>query len=421
LGISQPIAPKYVIQASFSVDGVVEKSDVIGALFGQTEGLFGPDLDLHELQKIGRIGRIEIQIESRKDKTNGVITIPSSLDKPLTALIAATVESVDRVGPCIAKVNIDSIEDVREKKREEIVARAKDILRKWTVEEAPTTDQVTSWVMEAIMPSEVVAYGPERLAAGPDVEKSPSIIIVEGRADVVNLLRAGVNNAIACEGANISDSVVKLSQNKEVTLLLDGDRGGDIILEAMLRIAKVDYVARAPRGKEVEELTPKQILRILSERVPISKIREERAHQREYKNQREEKSLTQLERLPTSDRVTAGEKAVPTPERGAVPVPDAVANLIGELKGSLEAVVLNAKLEPIERMPVSELAARLQKIQGVHTIVFDGVITQRLVDIALDKGAKMIVGDRISGVAKRPLEIQLLAVQDISPEQQPAS
>ncbi|MEM2921786.1 MAG: DNA primase, partial [Candidatus Bathyarchaeia archaeon] len=120
MGTSQPIAPKYIIQASFSVDGVVEKSDVIGALFGQTEGLFGPDLDLHELQKIGRIGRIEIQIESRKDKTSGVITIPSSLDKPLTALIAATVESVDRVGPCTAKVTISSIEDIREKRREEI-------------------------------------------------------------------------------------------------------------------------------------------------------------------------------------------------------------------------------------------------------------------------------------------------------------
>ena len=419
MGTSQPIAPKYVVQASFSVDGVVEKSDVIGALFGQTEGLFGPELDLHELQKTGRIGRIEIQIESRKDKTSGIITIPSSLDKPLTALIAATVENVDRVGPCIAKVTIGSIEDIREKRREEIITRAKDILRRWTVEETPTTEQVTSWVVEAIMPSEIVAYGSERLAAGPDVEKSPSIIIVEGRADVANLLRAGVKNAIACEGANISDSVVKLSQNKEVTLLLDGDRGGDIILEAMLRIAKIDYVARAPRGREVEELTPKQVLKIISEKVPISKIREERAHLREYKEAREEKPLPQAERAVPTEKAPPPEKPVPTPERRGVTVPDAVSGFISELRGSLEAVVLDEKLEPIERMPVSELAAKLQSIQGAHTVVFDGVITQRLVDIASEKGVKRIVGDRISGVAKRPLEIQLLTAQDVLTEQQP--
>lgn len=418
MGTSQPIAPKYVIQASFSVDGVVEKSDVIGALFGQTEGLFGPELDLHELQKTGRIGRIEIQIESHKDKTSGIITIPSSLDKPLTALIGATVENVDRVGPCIAKVTIDSIEDIREKRREEIITRAKDILRRWTVEETPTTEQVTSWVVEAIMPSEIVAYGSDRLAAGPDVEKSASIIIVEGRADVANLLRAGVKNAIACEGANISDSVVKLSQNKEVTLLLDGDRGGDIILEAMLRIAKVDYVARAPRGREVEELTPKQVLKIIAEKVPIAKIREERAHQREYKEVREEKPSSPVERVVTPDKVIPVEKTTPMPEKRLVSVPDAVAGFIGELRGSLEAVVLDEKLEPIERMPVSELAAKLQGIQGAHTVVFDGVITQRLVDIASEKGVKRIVGDRISGVAKRPLEIQLLTAQDVLTEDQ---
>jgi len=420
LGTSQPIAPKYVIQASFFVDGVVEKSDVIGALFGQTEGLFGPELDLHELQKTGRIGRIEIQVESHKDKTNGIITIPSSLDKPLTALIAATVENVDRVGPCIAKVTIGSIDDVREKRREEIITRAKDILRKWTIEETPTTEQVASWVAEAITPSEIVAYGSERLAAGPDVEKSPSIIIVEGRADVTNLLRAGIKNAITCEGANISESVVKLSQNKEVTLLLDGDRGGDIILEAMLRIAKVDYVARAPRGREVEELTPKQVLKILSEKVPINKIREERAHQREPKETREEKPLAQTERPIPPERVPVAERTLPTPEKKVASVPDAVAGLISELRGSLEAVILNEKLEPIERMPVSELAAKLQGIQGAHTVVFDGVITQRLVDIASEKGIKRIIGDRISGVVKRPLEIQLLTAQDVLAEEQRA-
>jgi DNA primase len=317
----------------------------------------------------------------------GSITVPSSLDRPLTALLAATIENVDRVGPCGARVTLEKIEDVRERRREEIIRRAQEILRRWTIEEAPTPEDVAAKVAEAIIPQEVIAYGPDRLAAGPEVEKSPSIIIVEGRADVANLLRAGVKNAIACEGANISDTVVKLSQNKEVTVLLDGDRGGDIILEALLRIAKVDYVARAPRGREVEELSPRQILKILSEKVPVSKFKEEKAAQ-------------------------TVEKAAP-PEKAAVQVPEAVAQYVSELRGTLEAVILNEKLEPITKMPVSELAAKLQTLERGHTIVFDGVITQRLVDIALEKGVKRIIGDRISGVVKRPVEVQLFTAEEL--------
>lgn len=405
MGAYQAIAPKYLIRASYQVEGVVEKSDVIGALFGQTEGLFGPDLDLHELQKTGRIGRIEISLETRKDKTNGDIVVPCSLDKPVTALIAAAVESVDRVGPCGAKVSLLKIEDVREKRRTEIIERAKSILHKWVIEEAPTIEQVSDEIAKAITPSEVTSYGSERLAAGPDVSKSNSIIIVEGRADVINLLRAGLKNAIACEGTNVSDTVVKLSKSKEVTALLDGDRGGDIILEALLRIAKVDYVARAPSGREVEELSPKEILHVLEQKISVNELQREKVHPRQR-------------RAPRPEETEAEKPASTIPElipetEPNVSVPDALTKAISDLQGSLEAVTLDIDLNVIEKMPVSELAAKLQKLENVHTIVFDGVITQRLVDIAAEKGIKRIIGDRISGVAKRPVDIELLTVTDV--------
>ncbi|MCJ7771157.1 DNA primase DnaG [Candidatus Bathyarchaeota archaeon] len=405
MGAYQAIAPKYLIRASYQVEGVVEKSDVIGALFGQTEGLFGPDLDLHELQKTGRIGRIEISLETRKDKTNGDIVVPCSLDKPVTALIAAAVESVDRVGPCGAKVSLLKIEDVREKRRTEIIERAKSILHKWVIEEAPTIEQVSDEIAKAITPSEVTSYGSERLAAGPDVSKSNSIIIVEGRADVINLLRAGLKNAIACEGTNVSDTVVKLSKSKEVTALLDGDRGGDIILEALLRIAKVDYVARAPSGREVEELSPKEILHVLEQKISVNELQREKVHPRQR-------------RAPRPEETEAEKPASTIPElipetEPNVSVPDALTKAISDLQGSLEAVTLDIDLNVIEKMPVSELAAKLQKLENVHTIVFDGVITQRLVDVAAEKGIKRIIGDRISGVAKRPVDIELLTVTDV--------
>ena len=95
----QPFTVKYVISANFEVEGVVEKPDVIGAVFGQTEGLFGSELDLRELQKTGRIGRIEIQLKSQKDKTKGKIIIPTSLDRVSTAIIAASIESIERIFP----------------------------------------------------------------------------------------------------------------------------------------------------------------------------------------------------------------------------------------------------------------------------------------------------------------------------------
>ncbi|MCJ7634722.1 DNA primase DnaG [Candidatus Bathyarchaeota archaeon] len=393
MGTSQAITPKYIVRASFEVEGVVEKSDVIGALFGQTEGLFGPDLDLHELQKSGRIGRIEIEMETKKDKTNGMIVIPSSLDKTLTALIAAAVENVDRVGPCAAKVILEKIDDFREQRRETIIERAKEILQQWTVETTSTIDHVTEEIYSSAKPPDIVPFGPDKLAAGPDVEKSSGIIVVEGRADVTNLLRSGVKNAVACQGTSIPDSLAKLIKGKEITVLLDGDRGGDIILEALLQTTNVQFIARAPRGMEVEELTPKQVLKVLSEKVPIDKLMEER-------------------NKPVKKTVSAPEKVAPDKI-----VTEKVFTIASTLKGTLEAVILDEKLEQTERVPVSELAVKLQQVNAGHTLIFDGIITQRIVDIAADKGLKRIIGDRISGLTKRPMNVQLLTIGEITAEE----
>jgi DNA primase len=391
LGNTQTITPKYRIKASFEVEGVVEKSDVIGAIFGQTEGLFGPELDLHELQKNGRIGRIEINMQTKQDKTTGTILVPTSLDKPISALTAAAIESVDRIGPCAAQVSLEKIEDVRINKRESIIDRAQKILQTWVIESTPTMEQLTSQVAEIIKPTEIQSYGPDKLSAGPDVDASKSLIIVEGRADVANLLRIGQKNVIACEGTKIPETIIKLSKRKEVTAFLDGDRGGDLILKGLLQVAKIDYVARAPRGSEVEELSPKQLLEALNSKAPAS-VKEEK---------------------PKRSRARTTRTRTPRRKRSKITLPQPVIDTTTKLKGTLEAVLLDEKHESIEQLPVSELASRLKDLEGVAAIVFDGVITQRLVDIAGEKGVKLLVGDRISGVVKRPVNIQLLTVPEI--------
>ncbi|MEM2226072.1 MAG: DNA primase DnaG [Candidatus Bathyarchaeia archaeon] len=380
---SQPtFSHKYVIKAKFEVEGVVEKPDVIGAIFGQTEGLFGSDLDLRELQKSGRIGRIEITLKSEKDKTTGTIIIPSSLDRVSTAIIAAALESVDRIGPCESKIVLDKVEDVREEKRKAIMEKAKEILKKWIIETTPSTEEILKEVSEAIRQAEVIEYGPEKLPAGPEVD-SGSLIIVEGRADVINLLKCGIKNVIGVEGTKIPQTVIELAKNKETTAFLDGDRGGDLILKELLQVADIDYVARAPPGKEVEELTPKEIMKALRDRVPVERIKE-------------------------------AESTAPASRVAMVELPEKVLEAIKELRGTLEALLYDESWNELERIPVSELAEKLKASEGVRAIVFDGVVTQRLLDLAEEKGVKTLIGDRISDLAKRPLEVKVMTMSEVA-------
>jgi len=378
MGSSQTVTVKYLIRAKFEVEGVVEKPDVIGAVFGQTEGLFGSELDLRELQKSGRIGRIEIELQSKQDKTTGTINIPTSLDRVSTAIIAASIESINRVGPCEAKVTLEKLEDIRDSRRRVIIDRAKNILQQWNIESMPTTEDVFREVSETLKAPKVEKYGPDELSAGPNVDSAKEIIIVEGRADVINLMRCGIENVVALEGAKVPETIIRLSKQKECTALLDGDRGGDLILKELLQVTDVKYVARAPPGKEIEECTSREIFAALQNKVPIEEVRAKKVR-----------------------------------ERRKILVPKQIVEARKELEGTLEAILFNEKMEQIERLPVSGLAERLQQAEGVDTVVFDGVITQRLVDIANEKDVKFLVAARVSDVVKQPLKVHLLTFSDV--------
>ena len=358
------------------MEGVVEKPDVIGALFGQTEGLFGPELDLRELQKSGRIGRIEISLDSKQDKTTGKINIPTSLDKVSTAIIAASIESINRVGPCKATVILNKIEDIRDARRRIIIDRAKVVLRKWTVETMPGTNEIFREVSEMLRLARVEKFGPEGLTAGPEISTAKKILVVEGRADVINLLRAGIQNTIAVEGAKIPQSIIKICREREATAFLDGDRGGDLILKELQQVTTIKYVARAPRGKEVEDLTFKEIEKALKDRVPLEKFK--------VKKERRKKL-----------------------------VPKQIVETAKELSGTLEAVLLDKEMKHVGRMPVRELAEKLQKMKDIDTVVFDGVITQRLVDIAAKRNINYLVAARVSTAMKQPLKVKLMTFEEI--------
>ncbi len=389
---------KYVIKANFTVDGVVEKHDVIGAIFGQTEGLFPKEFELRELQKSGKIGRIDIKLKSAKDRTSGVIEAPSSLDRAETALIAAAIETVDRVGPCDATIKIESITDVRSEKRAAIVARAKELMRNWVVKDGHEIEQLLGEVQRVDRKIKAVKYGRERLSASPDISKSKEIIVVEGRADVNNLIRSGIEGVIAMEGVKVPNTIKNLAKRKTMTAFLDGDRGGDLILKELMQVAPPAYVARAPRGKEVEELTTEETKAALNSRHPPG----EKPAEATQKPTREPRSRTRRE-----------PRARPRREPAPPKEPSPLLPFVEDLKGTLEAVLLNGEGEQTSRMPVYELVEKLKESEGIQTVVFDGIVTGRLIDAAREKNIETIVGERVAEGVRVPRGIKVSSFRDL--------
>jgi DNA primase len=358
---------KYHVKIKFDVDGVVEKADIIGAIFGQTEGLLGPEMNLNELQKLSKVGRIEVNIESKPDKTFGAVVIPMSTDISTSALIAAGVESIDKVGPFQAKFNLVGIEDIRETKKRVIVNRAKKIVQEWATKTISESEEMLKDVYDATKPGKLTTFGKEQLASGSGIYESDWIILVEGRADVINLLRAGFDNSVAIEGARIAEPVVQLCKGKRrVIALLDGDRAGDLILKELEGAVNLDTVLRAPSGKEVEDLTPREIVDILKDAVEIVK--------------------SKVSTKPLGDDMDN--------------FTTKVKEIFTEINETLEAVALDNSLNQLFKVPVSELVQKLQDGEDAKYLVLDGIITQRLVDAANKAGLHHLVGHRMTGLKK---------------------
>lgn len=377
---------KYIIEVKFRIKGVVEKSDVVGAIFGQTEGLL-LDLDLRDLQKSGRIGRIEVENESKEGISEGIIKIPSSLTRKETALLAATVETVSRVGPCEAEITLTEIRDVRETKRQRIIERAAELLKEWD-QKSLDQSEIEEKIDTDIKLGEIISWGPEKLPAGPDVESNPELIIVEGRADVLNLLRVSVKNTISVQGTHVPKSVIKLAkQKKSVTAFVDGDRGGTIILNELLQVTKIDNVARAPEGFEVEELTRKQLIKALQNKKPaksIKKIKDKSIIEKGYDDTKEsfQKILKKL-KIKDDNIIIGATKSI---------------------KAGY-AIGFNKSLEKLFDIPVGEIFEKIRDFKDTQILIIDGILTKRLLSLSLKMKIKFIGCKNKEGVLNIPEHI----------------
>ncbi len=502
---------KYLIYTNVDIGGLVDKPDVVGAIFGQTEGLLGDELDLRDLQKNGRIGRIEVELNGRDGRSIGTIKIPSSLDMVETCIVAAALETVDRIGPCEARLKVMKIEDTRNLKRKVLIDRAKLLLKNMFVDEIPESKEITDMVRDEVKMAEITEFGPDKLSAGPGIGKSNEIIIVEGRADVVNMLKNDMTNVIAIGGAKVPKTVVELSKKKEVTAFLDGDRGGDIILNELVQGGvEIEFTARAPAGKEVEELTRKELIKCIRGKIPFDEsaflggkqVNAPRRYE-EYREPRrfEQKPEPQFSSAPKPEpQFSAPPKPEPIEEKKPVFVPKAVMAprfepeqkkveaqttnrqfkqaysekpkpetpvlqkphieepkpIVPEQKASVSRPITKPlgtpTTKPVEAIKIPELSKKqeqvidkvflLKELEGLNntltarfydwkhdrmsemkvrdviksletgsniaSIVFDGIITQRLVDLASNKGVKAIVGVKVGNVSKRPEGIEIV-------------
>ncbi len=378
-----PVSIKYLIHANFAAEGALEKPDVIGAIFGQTEGLLGSDLEMRELQKEGKIGRIEVDLERKDKRTIGIIKIPTALDQSETTLIAAAIETIERIGPCDSQIEVERIEDVRGSKRDYIIERAKKLMQE--VHGSTDSREISNQIKESTRTSEIAEYGDEKLPCG-DIS-GKELIVVEGRADVVNLLRNGINNSIAMNGTKLPDSIKELGKTKDITLFVDGDRGGKLIIQNVLDNAKVAYIAMAPDGKEVEELTGKELFMNLRKKVTVDKyLANERFSGNNYSKPA---VVEEVKELSEEDKAKLKE-------------------LAKENEGSEKAILFDSSLREIKSVAARGLSNTLNRFRSkVYAIVLDGTVTKTIIESAEDLGCQAIVAKNF---ATTDTSIKLLSI-----------
>ena len=372
---------KYMIHATIKADGTIQRKDVVGAIFGQTEGLLGEELQLRKLQRTGRIGHVDVELNSTKGKVSGMILLPSSLDQVSTAVVGAALETIERIGPCKATIKVSRIENIHSVKRDTVIDRAKDLLLGIVNDGSNDSKSILDEVRSVLtLGTETNISG---MTCGPNAAGSEALIIVEGRNDVRNLLKFGIKNAIATMGANVKDELVELAQGKSnVTAFCDGDRGGKLLLmELSGALGKsLTHVAMAPESREVEHLEGKVVTKCLNQKEAATK------------------AMSRIKKqLEADDNATAPKKAGAS--NGSVDVPDDIREWsahMSDLKKNTAILILEDG-SPSEPIGASKLASFAEDVEGAQCLIVNSKISARMIEIA-EVGAIPSVLGSASGV-----------------------
>lgn len=429
------VSAKYIVHSKIFIEGVVDRPDVIGAIFGQTEGLLGADLELRELQKSGRIGRIEVNVDVKGGKTQGDIIIPSSLDKAETSIVGAAIEIIQRIGPCNAKITVQKIEDIRVSKRAKVIERAKELLKDLMDNSMPDSQELSDEVAHSVRMMEISNYGREKLAAGPGIEDADEVIVVEGRADVLNLLKHGFKNAISMNGTSVPQTIIDLCKEKTVTVFTDGDRGGTLIIQELMGVAEIDYVTKAPDGKEVEELTKKEIHKALRGKIAAEQAKLEMGNEQPQRMnvnsgstpRRDDNRTSAPQRRPAPPQRTStynntntrassssapSRAPTPTKKQATADEKKKFQSLLEDLIGTRGAYILDEKLSILGKVPVTELQSTIKSLgSGIYAVVFDGEADKDLIATSERANINFVVS--MSTQVKDSARLQIYTVNDL--------
>ncbi|MAK40617.1 MAG: hypothetical protein CL993_02685 [Euryarchaeota archaeon] len=385
---------KYVIHATIRTEsGVIARKDVVGAIFGQTEGLLGEDLQLRKLQRTGRIGHVDVSLNNNKGRVNGTIEVSSSLDQVSTAVIGAALETIDRIGPCKAIIKVSQIENIRSAKRESVIDRAKQLLLSIVNSASSESKNILDEVKTVLTLDTEVDYS--EMTAGPNIEEGDALIIVEGRNDVRNLLKFGIKNAIATMGSGIKPELVKLAgKKKTVTAFVDGDRGGKLLLlEISGKLGKsLTHVAVAPQSREVEHLEGKVITKCLNQKETAAKF----------------VSRVQTE-LQKDDDATVGRGTA------SLEAPDEVKTWATHFEGLKrnQAVIINEDGSTSNPIGAKDLEKALSESQNAQGLVFAGKVSDRIFELASGAGIPCVVGNSVGNKTLK-LGVQAFSTSDLS-------
>jgi DNA primase len=425
---------KYLIHAEIRTSGVVERSDVVGAVFGQTEGLLGEELDLRTLQEASKVGRIDVDIDTADGQSVGTVTVASALDRVETAVLAASFETIDRVGPSRAECQVVELEDVRAAKRRDVVDRATELLAEFE-QQTVTGENLIEEVRKRARVADITEYA--GLPAGPRVADSDAVVVVEGRADVLQLLEYGIKNAIAVEGTDVPEAVIELTETRTTTAFLDGDRGGELILEELRQVGDPDQVAFAPPGRSVEDLEYDEARAALHEKVPTDQFEDESTESEPVaptdggtvttapdtdtepdgaagpepptEGGTDDSEAGVSDESDTSeDTAEAGDAAAGDGERTSRGSPTTVPGHVESITGSGRVRLLDEDASVLAEAEADAAFDTVAEAEVVpRSVVLDGEVTQRLLDVAAQRGVGQLVGTETGELVKQPASVRV--------------
>ena len=217
---------------------------------------------------------------------------------------------------------------------------------------------------------------------------------------------------MAVEGTNIPKSIIDLCEKKTTTAFFDGDRGGELILRELLQVADIDYVAFSPRGKSVEDMTKKEVIKTLRNKVPVEYVRDQYFEDTAelpadlLRPSRAVSGSDEGDRNDIFGRSGAGQKKA----KESVPkIPVTIRDHMEDVKGRNVARFLNEDMAVIRETRSEEMEKAVETLDASAAgLVVDRTVDQKLLDRLVWKGLEYVAAKDFKGIIKRPLNIRLM-------------